>query len=98
MKQQTKQILKLTREDKALQLFQAGAVSKIGEDLHHVKSQKNSGVKYEVIPFMNVCSCWDFEMIGLACKHVIAVQIYRTSQIAATLTAAKIQALNKIGW
>jgi SWIM zinc finger len=98
MKQQTKQILKLTREDKALQLFQAGAVSKIGDDLYHVKSQKNSGVKYEVIPSMNVCSCWDFEMIGLACKHVIAVQIYRTSQIAATLTAAKIQALNKIGW
>jgi len=28
---------------------------------------------------------------------VIATQLFRTSQLAATLTAAKIQALNKIG-
>ncbi|MBV9175625.1 MAG: SWIM zinc finger family protein [Nitrososphaeraceae archaeon] len=45
---------------------------------------------------MTVCTCVDFEMIGLACKHVIAVQIYRTNQIAAILIAAKIEALNKI--
>jgi hypothetical protein len=63
-----------------------------------VKSQneKNPGVKYEVIPSINVCTCIDFERNGLPCKHIIATQIYRTSQIAATLMAAKIQALNKI--
>ena len=93
----------LTREDKALQLFQNGAISRINDDLYHVKSQsqnqdeKNPRTEYEVIPSMNVCTCIDFERNGLTCKHIIAVQIYRTSQIAATLTAAKIQALNKIG-
>jgi hypothetical protein len=46
---------------------------------------------------MNVCTCIDFEKRGLPCKHVIAVQIYRTNQIAAVVTAAKISALNKIG-
>jgi hypothetical protein len=89
--------VKLTREDKALQLFQAEAVSKISDDLCHVKSQKNPMVEYEVIPSMNVCTCVDFERNGQACKHIIATQIFRTSQIAATLTAAKISALNKTG-
>jgi hypothetical protein len=45
--QQSKQIVKLTREDKALQLFQAGAVSKVSDDLYYVKSQKDPSVKYE---------------------------------------------------
>jgi SWIM zinc finger len=98
MKQQTKQFVKLTREDKALQLFQAGAVSKISDDLYHVNSQKkDASVKYEVIPSMNVCTCIDFERTGRNCKHIIATQIFRTSQIAAALTAAKISALNKMG-
>jgi hypothetical protein len=97
MKQQSKQLVKLIREDKALQLFHAGAVSKIKDDLYRVKSQKDPSVRYEVIPSMNVCTCMDFERTGLACKHIIATQIWRTSQIAATLTAAKIQALNKMG-
>jgi hypothetical protein len=96
-KQTQKQIVKLTREDKALQVFQAGAVSKIEDDLYYVKSQTNASVEYEVIPSMNVCNCEDFLRHGLPCKHVIAVQIYRTNQIAAVVTAAKIQALNKIG-
>jgi SWIM zinc finger len=94
---QIKQLAKLTREDKALQLFQAGAVSKISDDLYHVKSHKDPHMQYEVIPSMNVCTCVDFERTGHACKHIIATQIYRTSQIAAALTAAKIQALNKVG-
>jgi hypothetical protein len=97
--QQIKQIVKLTREDKALQLSNAGAVSKdkISDNLYHVKSEKDSSIEYEVIPSMNVCTCIDFERNGLPCKHVIAVQIYRTNQIAAVVTAAKIQALNGIG-
>jgi hypothetical protein len=95
-KQIQKQRVKLAREDKALQLFKAGAVNKISDDLYHVRSQKNPSVKYEVIPSMNVCTCVDFERTGLACKHAIAVQIYRTNQIAAVVTAAKIQTLNKI--
>ena len=47
------------REDKALQLYQAGAVSKskISDDLYHVKSQKDPTTEYEVIPSMNVCTC-----------------------------------------
>jgi hypothetical protein len=59
-----KQVVKLAREDKALQLFQAGAVSKskISDDLYYVKSQKkDASVEYEVIPSMNVCTCIDFE-------------------------------------
>ncbi|MFL6341549.1 MAG: SWIM zinc finger family protein [Nitrososphaeraceae archaeon] len=44
-----------------------------------------------------VCTCIDFELTGRVCKHIIATQIFRTSQIAAALTAANIQALNKIG-
>ncbi|MFL6399053.1 MAG: SWIM zinc finger family protein [Nitrososphaeraceae archaeon] len=46
---------------------------------------------------MNICTCIDFERTGHACKHIIATQIFRTSQIAAVVMAAKIQALNKIG-
>ena len=95
--QKRKQIVKLTREDKALELFKAGAVSKISDDLYHVKSQADPSNEYEVIPSMNVCTCIDFEKRGLPCKHVIAVQIYRSSQIAAVVTAAKIQAVDKIG-
>jgi hypothetical protein len=97
MEQQTKYVVKLTREDKALLLFQAGAVSKVKEDLYHVKSQKNPMVEYEVIPSMNVCTCIDFERNGHACKHIIATQIFRMSHIAAAIAAAKIQALNKMG-
>jgi hypothetical protein len=99
--ERTKVKTNLTREDMALELFQAGAVSKdkISDDLYYVKSQdqKNPDLAYEVIPSMNVCTCMDFERTGLACKHIIATQVYRTSQIAATLTAAKIEALNRIG-
>jgi hypothetical protein len=94
-----RQDVKLTREDKALQLFKAGAVSKVKEDLYHVKSQsqkKDAAAEYEVIPSIGVCTCIDFERNGHACKHIIATQIFRTSQIAAVI-AAKIQALNKIG-
>jgi uncharacterized Zn finger protein len=100
MKQQAKQLVKLTREDKALELFQAGAVSKVKEDLYHVKSQsqkKDAAIEYEVIPSIGICTCIDFERNGHACKHIIATQIFRTSQIAATITAAKISALNKMG-
>ena len=89
--------MELTREDKALQLFKAGAVGKISDDLYHVKSQRDPSNEYEVIPSMNVCTCIDFEKMGLPCKHVIPVHIYRSSQIAAVITAAKIQALSKIG-
>ena len=93
-----KQLVKLmTREDKALQLFKVGAISRVSDDLYDVKSQKDANVEYEVIPSLNVCTCIDFERTGRLCKHIIAVQIYRTSQIAAALTAAKIQSLNKIG-
>lgn len=95
---QTKQTVKLTREDKALQLFQSGAVKKIHDDCYYVKSQNpKTSREYEVIPSMNVCNCEDFLRNGLPCKHCSAVQIWRTSQLAATITAAKIQALNKIG-
>jgi hypothetical protein len=96
-KKETKRAVKLTREDKALLLFKAGAVSKVSDDLYHVKSQKDPSVQYEVIPSMNVCTCIDFERRGLPCKHIIATQIYRASQIQAVVTAAKIQALSKIG-
>jgi len=96
-RQQTKVVKLLTREDKALELFRAGAVSRISDDLYYVKSQKDRANEYEVIPSMNVCTCIDFEMTGLPCKHVIATQIYRSSMIAAAFTAAKIQALNRMG-
>jgi hypothetical protein len=42
VKRQTKQLLKLTREDKALKLFQAGAVSRVKDDMYHVKSPEKS--------------------------------------------------------
>ena len=61
------------------------------------QKEKNPSTEYEVIPSLNVCTCIDFERTGQVCKHCIAVQIYRTSQIAAALTAAKISALNRIG-
>jgi hypothetical protein len=96
-KQQVKQLVRLTREDKALQLFKAGAVSRISDDLFYVKSQNDPGIEYEVIPSMNVCTCVDFERTGRSCKHIIAAQIFRTCQIAAALTAAKIQTPNKVG-
>ena len=57
---------KLTREDKALQLFRAGAFSKVSDDLYHMRSQKYSNVGYEVIPSMGVCICADFDH-GLIC-------------------------------
>jgi SWIM zinc finger len=80
VKRQTKQLLKkLTREDKALLLFKAGAVSRVEDDLYHVKSQKDASIQYEVIPSMNVCTCIDFERTGRPCKHIFATQIWRTS-------------------
>jgi hypothetical protein len=89
MKQQSKQVVKLTREDKALLLFQAGEVSKVSDDLYYVKSQKDAMVEYQVMPSLGVCTCIDFERNWLPCKHIIATQIFRTSQIAAALMAAK---------
>ena len=62
-----KQVVNLTREDKAFQLFQAGAVSKISDDLYYyVKSQKDPSKEYEVIPSMNVCTYVDCELVRLA--------------------------------
>ena len=71
------QPLKLTREDKAVQLFQARAVSKskTSDDLYYVNSQENPRIAYQVIPSMNVCTCIDFERSGQACKHILATQI-----------------------
>jgi hypothetical protein len=69
----------------------------VRDDLYCVKSQKDATVEYEVIPSMNVCTCIDFERTDRPCKHIIATQLWRTSQIAAVLTAAKVEALNKVG-
>lgn len=93
--QHTKQVVRLTLEGRAFLLFQAGAVCKVSEDLS--LREKNPSIKYVVIPSLGVCSCIDFERTGQACKHVIATQIFRTNQTAAALTAAKIEALNKMG-
>ena len=80
----------MSRQDKALLLYESGAVKRIHDDCYYVKSQNpKSREEYEVIPSMNVCSCTDFERTGQPCKHVMSVQIYRTSQIAAVVTAAK---------
>lgn len=46
---QNKQNVKLTQEDKALQLFQDRAASKFSDDLYRVKGEKDSSVEYEVI-------------------------------------------------
>jgi len=54
-----KQLVKLTSEDKALQLFKVRAVSRISDDLYHVRSQKDPDLAYEVIPSINVCTCVD---------------------------------------
>ena len=62
-----------------------------------MNSQENPSIAYQVIPSMNVCTCIDFERSGQACKHILATQIFRTREIAAATTAAKISALNKIG-
>jgi SWIM zinc finger len=100
MNTKQKQPVKLSREEKALQLFQAGAVKRIHDDCYMVRSQnpnpKNSR-EYEVIPSMNVCTCIDFERTGQNCKHAIATQLYRTSQIAAAVTAANLEAFSKFG-
>jgi len=61
-----------------------------------VRSQKDLTKEYEVIPSMHVQTFIDFERTGKPCKHVIAVLIYRTNQIAAVVTAAKISELNKM--
>ena len=45
----------------------------------------------------NVCTCIDFQRNSLPCKHIIAVQLYRTNKVAEAVIATKIEALNKIG-
>ena len=63
VKNKEKRLMKLTatREDKALQLFQIGAVTRKRDDLYCVRSQKDAAVEYEVIPSLNVCTCVDLE-------------------------------------
>lgn len=94
---QNKINVKLTREDKALQLYQAGKVKKIHDDCYYVRSQTNEKIEYEVVPSIGACNCEDFLRTGLPCKHCIAVTLFRTAQIQAMMTIASIQALNKIG-
>jgi hypothetical protein len=87
-----------TRADKALEIVQSGGVVRIHDDCYYVKSQNpRSNREYEVIPSMNVCNYEDFLRNGIPCKHCIAVQIYRTNQIATAITAAKLEALSKLG-
>jgi len=97
--QKTTSIRTKTRADKALEIVQSGGVLKVHDDAYFVKSQsdKTGKKEYEVIPSLNVCSCIDFERTGLPCKHCQAVQIYRVAQIQVAITAAKLEALSKLG-
>jgi SWIM zinc finger len=71
---------------------------RIHDDCYYVRSQNpRSNREYEVIPSMNVCNCEDFLRNGLLCKHCLAVTLYRTQQIATAITAAKLEALSKLG-
>jgi len=65
----------LTRQDKGLALYQAGAVRRASDDgLYIVKSATNAHQEYTVrIGIDARCQCKDAQMRGVVCKHQWAV-------------------------
>jgi predicted nucleic acid-binding Zn finger protein len=92
-----KQLQKTTREEKALQLYKAGAVKRIHDDCYMVRSQSKRGREYEVIPSLNVCTCTDFERKAADCKHILCVKIFRINEIQAIITTLQLEKLSQFG-
>lgn len=62
------------RQQKARQIVAAGKITR-GPD-HFVVPSQNGSARYRVVPdgLFPSCTCLDFELTGLPCKHLIAVR------------------------
>lgn len=88
---------KLTREEKARQIVESKSVIKITDNDWRVYSQKDPRINYAVNLAYGFRECKDHELTQKDCKHIMAVNLYRTKRIEADLVCAKIRALSKMG-
>jgi hypothetical protein len=87
---------KLTKEQKGMRIFQKGGIIKVTDNLYRVPSEVIKGKFYEVIPYMDVCQCENFDRVGEPCKHCFAVRYLRESEIQKIMTDAVGKAVKKI--
>jgi hypothetical protein len=86
---------KLTNLERGKRMFEAGVkVERINDNLYKVPSESRPGVFHEVIPYLNVCSCENFERYAEPCKHFYLVQFIRLKEM---LPDSQVKALSKVG-
>ncbi len=93
----SKQVTKLTREEKAWQIYEAGLVMKQTDDIYWVQSQKDNTKGYQVVFPIKQCECMDFLRTQEVCKHWMAVQIVKMQEIKNVLQGIQVKALSKVG-
>jgi len=67
-------LVEWNRLNKAVEI--ADSVKKVGVALYEVPSQKGRGV-YTVDLAEETCTCPDFTIRGIKCKHIVAVALNR---------------------
>jgi hypothetical protein len=76
--------LRLTRERRAVQIYNKGLITKeIGSYSYKVRSQYNESMVYEVFHDgkAKFCTCADHARTARACKHIMAVDLYKYNVI-----------------
>ncbi len=88
---------KLSNFEKGKRMFLAGCkVEKVNDNLYKVPSESRPGVVHEVIPYLKVCSCENFERCCEPCKHFYLVQFVRAAAIKTMLSDYQIKAISKV--
>ena len=91
----TKQVQKLSRQDKAKQIVQAHGVTQIDRYSFLVISQSNPNVGYGVYVNNEVtfCECPDVEFNGVTeCKHILACLEFKSQKVQSAMIEARIKA------
>ena len=65
-----------TRLDRAVKL----TAEKIGQGLYEVPSQRDPRKKYVVDLLSKTCTCMDYTIRGVLCKHILAAKLADDSQ------------------
>jgi hypothetical protein len=90
------QKVKLTKKEKGRRIFEKGGIKKVNDNLYKVPSETRPGKYHEVIPYLNVCSCENFEREAEPCKHCFAVQFEREAEIQKIISERVNKAISKI--
>lgn len=88
---------RLTRQEKAWQIYEAGLVMKQTDDIYWVQSQEDPEQGYQVVFPIKKCECLYFLRTNDICKHWMAVQIVKLQEMKKVWHEMQVKALSKVG-